>query len=48
LKLFLIFKLLLKKVPILRGGKNGEMKEKLKKKEKRNENEKGRRSLSCF
>jgi hypothetical protein len=38
----------LKKVSILRGEKNGEMKEKLKKKEKRNENEKERRSLSCF
>jgi hypothetical protein len=34
-KLFFIFKLLLKKVPILRGKKNREMKEKLKKKEKK-------------
>jgi len=48
LKLFFIFELLLKKVPILRGKKNGEMKEKLKKKQKRNENEKERRSLSRF
>jgi len=38
----------LKKVPILRGKKNREMKENLKKKEKRNENEKERRSLFHF